>query len=52
MLRNRVLEVLTIVRDGKMRLGAARTADLNMVGSSTLKTVIRESVGWNKRKVA
>jgi hypothetical protein len=35
-----------------MRLGAARTADLNMIGSSTLMTAIRESAEWDKRKVA
>ena len=52
MLRNRVRELLTTVRDGSMRLGAARTADLNMIGSSKLKTVIQESAIWNKRKVA
>lgn len=52
MLISRLPEALMMVRDGKMRLGAARTVDLNMMGSSTLTTVIRELARFYKRKVA
>lgn len=52
MLRDLLPALLRTVRGGNMRLGAARTADLNMIGSSNLKTVIWASAEWDKRKVA